>query len=369
MPAMTFQALQIHAGPRARALLRDRALRPSDVVAVPAAAGGAKGLTLFAIDRYVFGRWLLAERGRRETVHLLGASIGAWRMAVACLPDPEAGFAELEHDYIHQHYDHPAGRTPPASLVSRVFGAKIAERFGGRELGVLSHPAFRLHVFVARGRHVLRRDGRSLSRFTTPLGYVGAFAANALHRRLLGGWLERVVLSDPRDALPVPLSDYATRCLPLTEANLQPALLASCSIPFWLEPVRDIPGAPPAAYWDGGLTDYHLHLNYAALSDGLVLYPHFQPQIVPGWLDKGFKARHRATPALDNVVVLSPKPGWVSGLPNGKLPDRNDFKAYGDDHARRRIDWTRAAREAGRLADEFAEWVDGGARPPIEALP
>ncbi|MBA3623611.1 MAG: hypothetical protein H0W48_03990 [Methylibium sp.] len=25
--------------------------------------------------------------------------------------------------------------------------------------------------------------------------------------------------------------------------------------------MHDIPGAPPGAYWDGGITDYHLHWN------------------------------------------------------------------------------------------------------------
>ena len=92
-------------------------------------------------------------------------------------------------------------------------------------------------------------------------------------------------------------------------ANLRPAILASCSIPFWLEAVHDIPGAPRGAYWDGGITDYHLHLDYGSLAEGLVLYPHFQSTVMPGWLDKALKHRHRATAHLDNVVLLSPRPG------------------------------------------------------------
>ena len=54
--------------------------------------------------------------------------------------------------------------------------------------------------------------------------------------------------------------DYRTRTAPLTPANLCPSVLASCSIPFWLTRARH-PGAPPGAYWDGGITDYHLHLT------------------------------------------------------------------------------------------------------------
>ena len=42
-----------------------------------------------------------------------------------------------------------------------------------------------------------------------------------------------------------------------------------------------------------------------------VLLPHFQPTLVPGWLDKPLKRRHRASARLDNVVPLVPQPQWV----------------------------------------------------------
>jgi hypothetical protein len=199
------------------------------------------------------------------------------------------------------------------------------------------------------------------------VGYFGAFAANALHRRALGSFLERVVFSDPRDALPFALSDFRSRQLALSAQNLAPVILASCSIPFWLNPVQDIPGAPSGAYWDGGITDYHLHLPYAAMGDGLVLYPHFQSQVVPGWLDKAWKARHRATAGLDNLVLLSPKPAWVQKLPGGKLPDRADFKTYADDDLGRMRVWRPALAESQRLADEFVALVANGRT--VDALP
>jgi hypothetical protein len=176
-----------------------------------------------------------------------------------------------------------------------------------------------------------------------------------------------VVFGDAREALPLPLSDFRTRQVALQAGNLSAAVLASCSIPFWLDAVHDIEGGPRGAYWDGGITDYHLHLNYAAMDSGLVLYPHFQPEIVPGWLDKAFKRRHRASPWLANVVVLSPHPDWVRTLPNHKLPDRADFKAYGDDLAGRMKAWRRAIAQSQRLADEFEALVS--ADRPIEALP
>lgn len=352
-------ALRVYAGPRARARLRERGLQPDDVRVIPAAAGGPKGLVLNPLDRFVFGRWLPRSHG---TVHLLGASIGAWRMAAACLTDADAALARLAEDYIGQRYEHAPGRRPAPAHVSARFGATLAAHFAGRENEILNHPRRRLHVFASRGRQLLRSDHR----WRMVPGWATAFAANAIHRRALGGWLERVVFGDPRDALPLPLDDFRSRQLGLSAANLLPAVQASCAVPFWLDAVRDVPGGPRGAYWDGGITDYHLHLDYARMDRGLVLYPHFQQAIVPGWLDKLWRRRHRATPALSNVVVLAPDPAWVAGLPAGKLPDRQDFKAFANDDTGRERAWRRALAESQRLADEFAEQVE---RPTLDAEP
>jgi len=353
-------ALQILAGPVARAHLRERGLRPADVRVVPAAAGGPKGLALNALDRFIFGHWLPASG---QTVHLLGASIGAWRMAAACCADPDAAFAELAEDYICQEYPHEPNKAPRPSDVSRIFAATLTQRLGERSAQILMHPRLRLHVIASRGRHLMRRERR----FLTPLGYLGAFATNVLSRRAMGGWLERVMFSDPREPLPFALHDFRTRQVPLDAANLVPSVLASCSIPFWLDAVHDIPGAPRGAYWDGGITDYHLHLDYGQMNDGLVLYPHFQASVVPGWLDKSLRHRHAATARLANVVLLVPDPQWVKDvLPHGKLPDRADFKAYGERIGERQRDWRRAVAECQRLADELAGLLR---RESIEAAP
>jgi hypothetical protein len=169
--------------------------------------------------------------------------------------------------------------------------------------------------------------------------------------------------------LPFDAQDFRTRAIALTEGNFMPALQASCSIPFALKAVHDIPGAPAGAYWDGGITDYHLHLNWTAPSQGperaIVLYPHFQQNVVPGWLDKALKWRHGATAFLDNTIVLAPNPEWVKTLPNGKLPDRKDFMTYGRDLAGRVKVWTAAAKASGQLADEFDQWL---AQPDLARL-
>ncbi len=349
------RALNIYAGPRARAHVQAHGLQPAHVGVIPAAAGGPKGLILGPLDRFIFGQWLPQSS---QNVALVGASIGAWRMATACLNQPVAAFERLEHDYIHQHYELPEGQMRvSAQQVSDEFGKNLHAFYGGRIAEVLSHPRYQLHIMTSHGQRLLRREHP----WWTPVGYAAAFVSNAVQRRALGGWLERVVFSAQGAALPFDAGDYQTLQCALLEGNFMDALQASCSIPFVLKAVHDIAGAPPGAYWDGGITDYHLHLNYpdaAQAQAPLVLYPHFQQAVVPGWLDKGLKSRHRATSALDSMVLLAPNPAWLQTLPNGKLPDRTDFARYGNDLASRVKAWTGAASAAQQMADEFAEWLE-----------
>ncbi|MEY2801077.1 MAG: hypothetical protein RL513_661 [Pseudomonadota bacterium] len=360
-------ALRLYAGPRARAHIAQHGLSPQDIGVVPGAAGGPKGLVLGPLDQFIFGHWLAQSA---QPVHLVGASIGAWRLATACLPDTVAALQRLSQDYIHQSYEIPPGRrAPTADHVSERFGEGLRGFYGGRVQQVLSHPRYRLHVVAARGRHVLRREHP----VGTPLGYLGAFLSNAVHRKALGAWLERVVFSAGEGALPFDTRDYPTRRVALTADNFFPAVQASCSIPFALRAVTGIPGSLPGAHWDGGLTDYHLHLDYrpqdrTGSGAGLVLYPHFQKAVVPGWLDKGLRWRHRATPFLENMLVLAPNPAWVAQLANGKLPDRTDFTRYGTDLAARARNWNAAVSASQQLADEFAQWLQRPDPSRVEAL-
>lgn len=363
------QALRIYAGPKARQHIQQHGLLPSHVGTVPGAAGGPKGLILGPLDRFLFGQWLPQSQ---QAVDLIGASIGAWRVATACLNDPAEALATLEREYIGQRYELPPGQKRlTADQISASFAANLQRFYGGRVEEVLSHPRYRLHVVTSRGRRLLARDGR----WRTPFGYLGAYMTNAVSRAALGHWLERVVFSSRSAAgsaaeLPFDTADFRTRQVPLDAGNFMAALQASCSIPFVLRPVSDIPGAPAGVYWDGGITDYHLHLRYRHRGEApLVLYPHFQQAVVPGWLDKAWRSRHRATSALDWMVVLAPDPQWVREcLPGGKLPDRSDFNRYGMDVAARAKVWGTAVQEACRLADEWDAWLSTPDPSRIEPL-
>lgn len=377
MAAFTeMKALRLYAGPAARRHIEQHGLLPEHVGAVPAAAGGPKGLILGPLDRFIFGDWLARST---QPVDLVGASIGAWRMATACMPDAVAAFQALETGYIHGEMKAPPGRRLPLpEQVSATFAQNLRAMFEGHVPAILSHPRYRLHVLTSRGRHVLRREGR----WRTPAGYLGAALTNTASRRAMGVWLERVVFSGADGsgqpfALPFGTQDFRTRQVSLTQQNFYAALQASGSIPFVLRAVHDIPGAPRGAYWDGGITDYHLHLNWRVADGGgaaggtqapgaIVLYPHFQRAVVPGWLDKGLSWRHGATRALDQMLVLAPDPDWVRALPGGKLPDRSDFQTL--DHPERVQMWLQAVQAARQLADEFQAWLDRPDASRLQAL-
>ena len=91
------KALRIYAGPAAREHIEANGLGPQDVRTIPGAAGGPKGLVLGPLDRFIFGSWLTQSS---QPVHLVGASIGAWRLSTACLSDPQKAFERFEHDYV-----------------------------------------------------------------------------------------------------------------------------------------------------------------------------------------------------------------------------------------------------------------------------
>ena len=80
------RALNIYAGPRARAHVQAHGLQPAHVGVIPAAAGGPKGLILGPLDRFI---WPVAaakqpERGAGGGIH--------WRVAHGHgLPEPARG--------------------------------------------------------------------------------------------------------------------------------------------------------------------------------------------------------------------------------------------------------------------------------------
>lgn len=353
-------ALTFHAGPLALARIRTHGLRAEDIAVVPAAAGGPKGLVFRALDQWVFGAWF--PQAPRERI-LIGSSIGAWRLAAACQRDPVAAFARLGELYSGQRY---TSTKPSQDQIDAVVQGLLNEFVRGHEDDIVNHPHHRLHVLAVRGKRALAAPGH---RHAEMRGFAAAALHNLFSRDKLAHLMDRVVIGDARAQAPW-LRDrfdgFATHFSPLTPANLVSGLLASGTLPMLMKPVRDIAGAPPGHYWDGGIIDYNLALPYARLAQDspgdIVLYPHFSEHIVPGWLDKALPWRRAARGPnrswLDNVLIVAPSRDFLANMPRGKIIDRSDFKFYGLDHDARIRAWRRAMDEGERLRDAFAAFVE-----------
>lgn len=352
------QAIDIHAGPKALAHIREHGLRAADIAVIPGAAGGPKGLILQKLDQWLFGTWLPSAPRERT---LIGASIGAWRMAAACQTDPAAAFERLADQYCAQRYPH----RPSAEYVTKTCEDVLDGLIGGHEAEIVAHPHYRLQILVARGRGLLKAPRRNL---TVSAGFGLAVLGNFAARSRLADHLGRVVVGDARDPLfwlKAKFDNFDTRFAPLASDNLRAALLASGTLPFTMTPVRDIAHAPEGTYWDGGLIDYHLALPYSRVAGnpegGLVLYPHFGSRLVPGWLDKSLPWRQAGVVSrgwLDNLILVSPSRAFLQTLSRGKLPDRKDFHYYGLNHDLRVLNWKLAMSEGARLRDALASFVE-----------
>ncbi|MEB0140422.1 MULTISPECIES: patatin-like phospholipase family protein [unclassified Undibacterium] len=362
-------ALHIFAGRSAYAHLRTHGLQARDVALLPAAAGGPKGLILQALDQWLFGTWLPSAPRPRT---LIGASIGAWRMAAASQADPVAAFTRLAELYCEQTYPERPSAQYVTTEISRLLQAFLA----GHEAEILTQPLHRLQILCNRGAGALSAP---LPGWPTKAGFARAALANLRGRPQLARHIERVVIGDTRADMAwmeTPFDDFRTHFCALNQDNLAPALLASGTLPLLMAPVTTLPGAPPGQYWDGGMIDYHLALPYARLAQDepaeLVLYPHFGARIVPGWLDKNLPWRSAASGArrhwLDNVILLAPSASFIASLPRGKLPDRQDFFHYGTDHRSRIRAWQQAISASAALRDEFAAFVTQPDMGQVRAL-
>ncbi|MBV1776649.1 hypothetical protein KSF73_13110 [Burkholderiaceae bacterium DAT-1] len=340
-----YRPLIWQAGHRALSEIRDNGLRPERIGLIPGAAGGPKALCLSHLDQTLFGTYLAQSPRHR---HLIGSSIGGWRMACVMQSNPAEALATLAEVYTAQAY--PPKVTPDAVAQKGMEMLRAVMQTSPEDW--LANPHYSLTVTTVRARGPFLASEHPALQLT---GIIGVAAANVLSRNLYAKGWERVWFSSGQP-MPAPLqADFPTRTVQMTSDNALPALMATGAIPLVVSGVDNPSGAPAGRYRDGGLLDYHLDLPYPALDD-LVLYPHFYGQIKPGWFDKSLSWRqaHR----LDNVLMLSPSPEFVARLPYGKIPDRNDFKTL-DDATRQRY-WQTVIAESQRLADDFNEHVSRG---------
>ena len=341
------RALAVYLGRNAARRIEQDGWSPELFSLLLGASGGPKWFILSQLDRLLFGDFL---QGSDQPLSVLGSSIGSWRHACLAMRDPVAALDRLQQGYMYQRYA-SAPTAHEVSEVSRKILQQMLAATGAADLA--NHPRIRTHIVTARGRG-------PAAAASTPLLATGMGAAalgNAISRRLLKLHFQRVVFhSGARPNPGLALNDFHTQFCTLREDNVGAALHASGAIPFVLTGERDIPGAPPGQYWDGGIIDYHFDLGQYR-GDGLILYPHFSASVVPGWFDKFLPWRQAAIHEVDNLVLLCPSETFIADLPLGKIPDRSDFRNL--THEERVLYWEQCVERSQALAEEFAQMTEG----------
>lgn len=342
-------SLTLRAGTRALAIVRERGLRAEDVDILPAASGGAKWLSIAGLDRFLFGEFL--QQPRERVMHLIGSSVGSWRIACLAQRDPVAALERGHHGYIYGQRYTPK---PSAREVTDVLARLLDDLLGANGVEeILSHPWARVHVITTMGSGLAASPRRIALATSLAIAAVG----NLVSRRALALQMKRYVFHSAGSDTPfLHLSDLPTVHLPLTRENLRAVLIASGSIPLVFEGV-EIPGREGETHWDGGMLDYHLDLDFGP-GDGLVLYPHFYDHIVPGWFDKGIPWRRASGVNFDRALLIVPSAEFVASLPGGKIPDRRDFYTITEGERIRR--WQGVVDASERLGEELRELLVTG---------
>jgi len=343
---VTARNLVFKAGPGAYESIRRHGFAPERIGTIAGASGGAKWLVLSQLDRCILETIVPKLDG---PVHLLGSSIGAWRFACYAQDDPIAAIDRFEQAYIGQSFS----EKPDISEITRKSReiVKIVLADGAADQ-ILSHPVFRTHIMTVRSRHIAASENHVL----LASALVAAAAMNALHRKWLGLFFERALFFDARDLPPF----FDVTGLPLQKIrirvdNMEDVVVATGSIPLVLSGVKDIEGANPGMYRDGGVIDYHLDLQHS-VTGRLTLFPHFFERVIPGWFDKNLPWRGPDTANFDRTILVYPSAEFVARLPNAKIPDRTDFGNYSP-LDRIRI-WQDVVAECAALADEFNDVIE-----------
>ncbi len=336
------QPIQIFAGEHAYEHIAEQGLKPEHIRVIMGASGGPKWFVLSNLDRYLVNHWLPSMP---DSVELVGSSIGAWRMSAYAGADPLAAIDLLEHEYLHQRY---SGKPSIAEVSKSVHD--LLDTFMSLD-DLNHHHRKKLNIVSARAKGLSRFEPKWIQ----GMALAGVAFGNAISRRSLPFWFDRVIFHSREASLPVEQWDqFQTRHVELTPNNYRDALLSSGAIPVVIEGVKNPSGAPSGMYRDGGMVDYHFDLPIKP-KDGLVLYPHFAPMLKPGWFDKALAWRKVQAQNYSHTVVISPSRAFVESLPYQKIPDRKDFERLDNDT---RIQYWRQVVDRNKaLADAFDQWL------------
>ncbi len=342
------KALAVYAGKSALAQIKQQGISQQQIKMLVGASGGPKWFVLAGLDRYLCGEFF---KDRTNELYTLGSSAGAWRFACYGQDDRLAAINRLISGYSQLCYPKKASISQVSQqsqqLLSEVLGAEGA-------MQVVANPIIKSTIIVAKSLGLTSFEHKALQ---LP-GLLSSAVANRFKRQYLNKFYQRMVFTNDSNQHSFAYDDGITsKVIALTAQNYQASLQATGAIPLIINGVKDIAGAGPGMYRDGGIIDYHFDqpfLPHRQASD-LVLYPHFQNEFKPGWFDKYINNRYSAKQHFDNVVVLAPSQEFVRSLPYAKIPERTDFTEMSD--SQRLKYWHLVISESYRLADEFADLV------------
>jgi hypothetical protein len=347
--------LQILAGKKALAEIKQHGLRPERIKLMVGASGGPKWLMLSRLDQYLSEHFFPQAT---QSMSLLGSSIGSWRMACYAQKDPLASFKEFEQLYINQRYSDTLIPAEISAYIEKVLSQLFSPE---RAKHIVSNPLRKLHVVAVRNRKLL--NGRS--KLAQGFGLLSAAAGNVFSSKIVEVLYPRVIISPQKSTTPYFINPET---IELKADNLSQSLVASGAIPMVMAPTK-VAGGKDRWHWDGGLVDYHFSGPFNA-EDGLVFYPHFFPKVTPGWLDKAIPWRKAKAKDYDNVVMLAPSEAFIASLPYGKIPDRKDFESLSNED--REAYWNTVLERTNELVDDLRTALkkDGGrsAAMPIESI-
>ena len=353
--------LMILAGKTAYRHIQENGLAPDDIDAMLGASGAAKWLAIYGLDSMIFSRWFA---GRTRPLYLLGTSIGAWKFAAAAQSDCLRAFDRLKRAYTHQHYKGNVSASQVSRETRRIMDDFLPPKAVEE---ILAHPWLRIGFCAVRCKGFMASDSVPVQ----GLGIGVTFGLNAISRNFQKLCFDRVFFHDPRYDTDVWAKDkFPTITIPLDQNNFTRALLASGSIPVVMKGVKNIPGTPPGTYRDGGFLDYHPAFSLGSGHKGFILYPHFYTDLTLGWLDKKNPGRKAGGDMVDRSILLAPSPEFVSTLPFGRIPDRQDFiRLMGRDNTRISA-WNKASDMCRVLGEEFMDAAASGSiKDKVRQLP
>ena len=344
-----FDNIEVFAGKNAARIIMESRLNEDLITGIAGASGGPKFLTLAGFDNIILSNWF---RKRRKPLFFLGSSIGAWRGAAYACKNPVKAHNQFIESYLTQSYSARPAESEVTSESLRILNEYISETDINYILNK-SHVHLGIIAAHCTGLSALN------SRAALAASFIPSALVNIASRSLLLKLFQRTLFFDKRAVPPFAFNFSRKLQIPLTAANFRQAVLSSGSIPFVMEGIKDIPGAPAGTYRDGGITDYHLNIDFGA-EEGIILYPHFSSRIIPGWLDKSIKWRKHNPALLSNVLLVAPSRKFLDSLPYGKIPDRTDFVSFAGRDNERLNYWNEVIKKSAVIGEEFMEATESG---------